>query len=113
LLVLQCWSGIPFQVRETPDPILWSAILSNLNVLRIVPQQHQENGGPNYDHGAHQYWKEDWIKWQKTFFECIRQHLSGETVVEIDDNGSMETELLAEGCIPDASQRLCVAVLGI
>ena len=112
LLVLQCWSGISFQVRETPDPILWSAILTNLNVLRIVSQQHQENGGPNYDHSPHQYCKEDWIKWQRTFFEFIRQHRSGETVVEIDDNGSMETELLAEDCISGAFRTVICRISG-
>jgi hypothetical protein len=59
--ILVCASMLewyPLQVQETPDPILWSAILSNLNVLRIVSQQHQEDG-PYYDHGVHQYCKED------------------------------------------------------
>jgi hypothetical protein len=48
----------------------------------------------------------------KTFFECIRQHLSGEPVIEIDDNGSMETELLAEGCIRGASRTVVCRISG-
>jgi hypothetical protein len=50
--------------------------------------------------------------WVRPFLQCFGQHLSRETIVQVDDDGLLETGELVKECLPDGYRKVRCRFVG-
>jgi len=95
LLVTAEPRGVSYEPRKVPDNSLWSSILPTLKGLRVIAEQPVQAssyyGAPTLEQEM-----ERWVKWTRPFLQCFGQHLSRETIVQVDIDGRAETRDLVK-----------------
>jgi hypothetical protein len=103
--------GVSFQPGRKPDNALWSSILPNLKVFRLVAQQPPEAAG--YDNAPTLEQEMDrWLTWIKPFLECFGRHLLSTVVVEVDDDDRKETSELVKEGLPNGYRKVRCRLAG-
>lgn len=105
LLVVARPMGVSYGPEDIPDDALWSAILPHLKWLRIVAEQPLE-AGHYYNAPTLEQDLDHWFKWIRPFLVCFSQHLLGQTVVEVDDDGRTDTRKLVEECLGNGYRKV-------
>jgi hypothetical protein len=99
LLLLARPRGVLYTPERIVDDALWCSILPHLKGLRLVLEQPVKAG--SYDNAPTLEQDMDrWINWIRPFLQCLGQHLSIQTNVEIDNDGRIETGALIKECLP-------------
>jgi len=98
-------SGTSYTPGEMPDNALWCSIIPQLKGLRIVAEQPLEAGG-YYNAPTLEQDMDCWVKWIRPFLQCFGQHLSRETIVQVDYDGRVETGELVKECLPDGYRKV-------
>jgi hypothetical protein len=98
LLVTAEPRGSSYMPTMIPDNALWSSILPQLRWLRIVAAQPLETsfycGELTFEERLQR-----WINWLQPFLQCFSRNLLSQTIVEIDDNGCIQTRTLIKECL--------------
>jgi hypothetical protein len=105
LLLVAQPMGVSFNAGHVPDASLWASIFENLSVLRIVVKQPTDAAGYHDGPRLEQDIRE-WILWIHPFLECFGRHLRRGTIVEVDDNGLIETRSLVEEYLPSSYRKI-------
>ncbi|EPE34680.1 hypothetical protein GLAREA_10374 [Glarea lozoyensis ATCC 20868] len=103
--------GSSYMPRMIPNNALWSSILPQLRWLRIVAAQPVENSfycGELTIEGR----LEHWINWLQPFLQCFSANLSSQTIVEMDDDGCIETGTLIKNCLPKGYREVQCQMIG-
>lgn len=103
--------GVSYTPGRIPDDSLWRSILPQLKLLRIVAEQPRKAGG-YYNAPTLEQDMECWVNWIRPFLRCFGRHLLGQTVVEVDDDGQVETEALLKECLPGGYRKVQCHVAG-
>ncbi|KAH8665980.1 hypothetical protein BGZ60DRAFT_432149 [Tricladium varicosporioides] len=98
LIIIAQPQGVPC-LEDKPDEALWSSFLPSLNLLRIIAEQPIEarvySNAPTLEEEI-----SNWIGFITPFLRCFGQNLLRETIVEVDDDGRIETKKIFEQCLP-------------
>ncbi|KAL3420248.1 hypothetical protein PVAG01_08747 [Phlyctema vagabunda] len=82
---------------NTPDNPMWSSIIPNLRILRLVADQPKQE--TSWCFGLHKMKMEGWRTFMRAFLNCFRQHLPEGRLLEVDFNGDSETGELVRDCM--------------
>ena len=101
--------GVSYARRIGLDNEIWSWVLPNLTVFRLLAQQpsaaNRYQNVPTLAEGR-------WIKWIKAYLECFGQHLQSKTSVEVDVDDRKEIAELVQECLPNGYQKVRCKLLG-
>lgn len=96
--------GLPFEGNI--DESFWASFLQTLEVLRIVAVQPIE-ARSFYDAPTPEQDKDHWLNWLRSMLECFAESSSRDTVIEVDDNGRIETRELFKRYLPGHREVQC------
>lgn len=110
LLLIAQPMDVSYEPEKMPDNALWSSILQKLRKLRIVAKQPIQ--ASYYDAPTLEQEMDCWVKWIKPFLQCFGQHLSSETIVQVDGDGQAEISELVKECLPDSYREVRCRLVG-
>ena len=110
LLVIAVPMGVSYGRKKGPDNILWSWILPNLKVFRLLALEPSV-AGLRWS-VATPAQEEEWAEWIKPYLECFGQHLQSKTSVEVDVDDRKETAELIQQCLPNGYEKVRCRLLG-
>lgn len=103
--------GVSYMLERMPDDALWSSILPQLKGLRIVAEQPVKISSDYWAPSLEQQ-MERWVEWIMPFLQCIGQHMSKESVVQVDIDGQAETRELVKECLPHGYREIRCHYIG-
>jgi hypothetical protein len=86
-------TGVSYAPEKTPDNVLWCSFLPQLKGLRIIAEQPIQAGG-YYNAPTLEQDMDCWVRWVRPFLQSFGQHLSRETIVQVDDDGRLERGII-------------------
>ena len=103
--------GVSFGQAHLPHEALWSSVLPNIRILRLVAQQ-PFGAAVYYNAPTLELEMDRWLHWIRPFLECFNRHLRNTSVAEVDDDDRKETSDLIKESLKIGYRRVRCRLAG-